>query len=320
MSTPINWHDRADELTITIRNFINGNWVECSGDKLITKHSPSTGNLLYSFNEGNSTDIDQAVDHARQAFNDGRWSNLSIPERKTVLNKLADLVEQHKETFALYESLDVGKPITAALHDDVLGRTVSTLRSSAEKVDKLFLSSSTDGSILSYQQRKPVGVVGAIVGWNYPLTLAASKVGPALMMGNSLVLKPSEFTSLSAGFLAELAMEAGVPAGVFNVVNGRGATVGAALSSHMDVDLISFVGSSVTGKHIMAAAAQSNMKRVLLECGGKSPYIVYDDCLEDLDTIAAYIVGKAFPNQGALCVAGSRLLVQESIKEKLLPK
>lgn len=319
MSNSIDWHQRARETSLVVRNFINGKWSEASGEQSITKYSPVDGSTLYSFGEGSAHDVDRAVSNARAAYEDGRWANQSLQQRKAVLNKLADLIEEHKETFALYETLDVGKPITYSLHDDI-SRAVGSLRTSAEKADKLFSLSSNDGGILAYQQRRPVGVVGAIVGWNYPLALAASKVGPALAMGNSLVLKPSEFTSLSACHLAELAMEAGVPAGVFNVVNGNGVNVGAPLASHMDVDLISFVGSTATGKLIMSAAAQSNMKRVLLECGGKSPYIVFDDCPEDLDAIAADVVANAFPNQGALCIAGSRLLVQESIKDKLLPK
>ena len=152
------------------------------------------------------------------------------------------------------------------------------------------------------------------------MTLAASKVGAVLAAGNSLVLKPSEFTSLSAGLLAELALEAGVPPGVFNVVHGKGITVGEALAKHKDVDLQSFVGSSATGKQLMIAAGQSNMKRLVLECGGKSPYLVFNDCPEDLDALAMNIVATAFPNQGALCVAGTRLLVQKEIKSALLPK
>jgi len=180
--------------------------------------------------------------------------------------------------------------------------------------------SGSNGGVVAYQERTPVGVVGGIVGWNFPLTLAAQKVGPALMMGNSLVLKPSEFTSLSACRFAELAIEAGVPNGVFNVVNGAGKTVGDRLARHPDVGLMTFVGSSATGKQMMISAGQSNMKRVILECGGKSPYLVFDDCPADLDGLAADIVDTAFPNQGALCVAGTRLLLQAGIREKLLPK
>ena len=165
-----------------------------------------------------------------------------------------------------------------------------------------------------------MGVVGAIISWNFPLILAALKAGPALIMGNSLVLKPSEYATLSTTYLATLALEAGVPPGVFNVVNGAGHTVGATLAHHRDVDLVSFTGSSATGKQMQIAAGQSNMKRLLLECGGKSPYIVFEDCPADLDMLAADIVETAFLNQSQNCMAGSRLLVHKAVKTKLLPK
>ncbi|MBN4055432.1 aldehyde dehydrogenase family protein [bacterium AH-315-K03] len=316
--TNINWHQRLKETELTIYNFIDGNRLECKGSKAISKHSPRDGKLLYQFNCGEESEVNLAVASARKAFNDGRWSQQSVHQRKAILNKLADLLESHAETFALYECLDVGKPITKSLNDDV-PRAIRSLRGSAEKADKLLSTSGSDGNNLSYQIRKPIGVVGGIIGWNYPLALAASKIGPALAMGNSLVLKPSEFTSLSACRLAELAMEAGLPPGVLNVVHGKGSSVGAAMASHNDIDLLTFVGSTATGKQIMSAAGLSNLKRVILECGGKSPYLVFDDCPSDLNAIAEDIVSTAFPNQGALCVAGTRLVIHESIKKKLLP-
>ena len=320
----IDWHQRADTASLKVFNFIDGLAEDGKtknnlGDNPICKYSPRDGQLLYQIPQGDSAAVERAVQAAKIAFEDGRWSGLSVWDRKTVLNKLADLIEAHKEEFALYESLDVGKPITNALQGDIPNAAYS-LRGCAEKADKVFSSTGFDGGELVYQHRKPIGVVGAIVGWNFPLVLAAQKLGPALAMGNSLVLKPSEFTSLSACRLAELALEAGVPAGVFNVVNGSGAIVGNALAKHMDVDLLGFVGSSATGKQLMVSAGQSNMKRLILECGGKSPYLVFDDCPEDLDVVAADVVAKAFPNQGALCVAGTRLLIQDSIKDKLLTK
>ncbi len=316
--TEINWYLRAKDTSLVACDFINGEAVACTGE-LIDKRSPRNGKLLYQVGEGSSDAVNQAVLGARQAFSDRRWSGLPNWQRKATLTKLADLVEANSETFALYECLDVGKPITNALYDDV-ARAAASLRGCAEKIDKIFSPSGSDAGLFAYQQRKPVGVVGGIIGWNYPLSLAASKVGPALAMGNSLVLKPSEFTSLSAWRLAELAVEAGVPEGVFNVVNGAGKIVGDALARHSDVDLLTFVGSSATGKQMMISAGESNMKRLILECGGKSPYLVFDDCPNDLDALAADIVATAFPNQGALCVAGTRLLIQDSIKDKLLPK
>lgn len=313
------WHDYAEQTTLTVRNFIDGEYSECRGSESIEKYAPRDGSLLYSFACGTVNEVERAVNVARQGFDDGRWSELSVYERKTALYKLADLVELHKETFALYESLDVGKPISQALLGDVPS-TVAILRSSAEGADKLLAAAGVDGGNVAYQARKPVCVVGGILGWNFPLSLAANKVGPALVMGNSLVLKPSEFTSLSTSFLAALALEAGVPSGVFNVVHGAGQTVGTALAHHMDIDLLTFVGSSATGKQLMVASGQSNMKRLILECGGKSPYIVFDDCPADLDMLAANIVVTAFPNQGAYCSASTRLLIHESIKDKLMVK
>ncbi|MBL4827821.1 MAG: aldehyde dehydrogenase family protein, partial [Spongiibacteraceae bacterium] len=265
------------------------------------------------------TDVDHAVANARAAYNDGRWSGLSVDTRKEVLQTLAKLLESHTEEFALNECLDVGKPISMALKEDVPD-SVAIIQQSAEGADKLLSPFGSTAMPLTYHIRKPVGVVGGIVGWNYPLVLAVTKMAPALAMGNSLVLKPSEFTSLSACRLAELAVEAGVPPGVFNVVHGAGETVGVALSLHKDVDLLSFTGSSETGKQLMIAAGQSNMKRLILECGGKSPYLVFDDAPNDLDFIASDIVSRAFANQGALCIASTRLLIQENIKKPLLEK
>ena len=317
--TAIDWHYRVKETNLSVRNYINGQYEHSPGEELISKYSPRDGSLLYEFRNGDSATVNQAVDNAKQTFKQGIWSGLSVYHRIAVLQKLADLIEAHSEEFALYECLDVGKSITHALQQDVPS-AAGVLRGCAEKADKLLSPSGSDGGFFAYQQRKPMGVVAGICGWNFPLVLAVQKAAPALVMGNSLVLKPSEFTSLSACRLAELALEAGVPAGVFNVVHGSGPVVGDALAKHQDVDLLSFVGSSATGKQLIQSAGQSNMKRLILECGGKSPYLVFDDCPEDLDFIAANIVAKAFPNQGALCVAGTRLLIQEGIKKTLLKK
>ena len=316
--TAHNWQKNAENAKLCVRNFIDGQYTDCLGDNSIKKYSPRDGRLLYTFACGSGAEVEQAVISARQAFDDGRWSGLSVHERKSVLYKLADLVEENKETFALYESLDVGKTITLALTDDV-PTAASALRDAAEGADKLLSAMGRDKGSICYHARKPVGVVGGILGWNFPLALAAQKVGPALAMGNSLVLKPSEFTSLSTSLFAALALEAGVPPGVFNVVNGAGAIVGAALASHMDVNLLTFVGSSATGKQLMQIAGQSNMKRLILECGGKSPYLVFDDC-PDLDAVVSDMMIRTFYNQGAYCSASTRLLVHESIKEKFLSK
>ena len=320
--TDIHWQQRLSTAELGINNFINGRAEAISNTSpatpLIEKHSPRDGALLYSFPEGTAADVDRAVASAREAFEDGRWSKLALGQRAAALHKLADLVEENKDQLAFYESLDVGKPINNALHDD-LNQVTATLRSAADTASLVLAPSGADQGHFAYLRRKPVGVVGGIAGWNFPLTLAAGKMAPALIMGNTIVLKPSEFTSLSAQHLAALAIDAGIPPGVFNVVHGAGHTVGDALAKHPDVGLLSFVGSSATGKRIMMSAGQSNMKRLILECGGKSPFIVFDDCPTDLNAIAETIVAFAFPNQGALCVAGTRLLLQNSMRDKLLP-
>jgi len=331
MKTP-SWLERARDTRLQVRDFINGHYVECglgntsdddkaliSDSASINKYSPRDGSLLYQVDAGTVESVDNAVQSARDAFNDGRWSGLLSSQRKAVLQQLVTLIEANHEELALLECLDVGKPISTALHLDI-PVAMSMLNSAIEHTDKIQSPAGSDGGTVAYGVREPVGVVGAIIGWNFPLVLAVVKAAPALAMGNSLVLKPSEFSSLSAGRLAELAVEAGVPAGVFNVVHGSGAIVGDALAKHPDIDLLSFTGSTVTGKQMMIAAGQSNMKRLLLECGGKSPFIVFDDCPDNLDMIAGFVVQQAFLNQGENCKAGSRLLVQEGIKEKLLAK
>jgi len=316
ISSNIDWIARADNLTTRVRNYLDGRWQAESGGQL-KKYSPRDGRLLAQFGRGTPADVDAAVVSARRAFEDGRWSRRSVQYRKDVLYRLGGLIERNLEELALLESLDVGKTITDALTIDV-PTAATVLKTSAECADKVFGDVyGTDDSTLTYQLRRPVGVVGGIIGWNFPLLLAAQKVGPVLAAGNCLVLKPSEITSLSAGRLAELAVEAGVPPGVFNVVHGDGA-VGAALAQHRDVDLITFTGSTQTGKRLLIASGESNMKRLVLECGGKAPNIVFDDC-PDLDGVAAAIVARAFWNQGQVCTASSRLLIQHSVKERLLP-
>lgn len=316
--TVIDWTQHADKANLRIWNFIDGKQVELSGDDALQKYAPRDGSLLYQLPKGRPAEIDRAVASARQAYQDKRWRGLSLYQRQTALRQLADLIDANQETFALYECLDAGKPISQALGEVTMASGM--LRESADGADKLFSAYSADGAYCAYQLRKPIGVVGAIIPWNYPLVIAALKIGPALIMGNSLVLKPSEYTSLSASYLAALAIEAGIPPGILNVVNGVGQTVGAALAHHREVDLLSFTGSSATGKQMQIAAGQSNMKRLLLECGGKSPYIIFDDCPDDLDMLASDIVGTAFQNQSQNCMAGSRLLIHSSVKDKLLPK
>jgi acyl-CoA reductase-like NAD-dependent aldehyde dehydrogenase len=312
----IDWVKRAEGLTPRVRNFVNGRWEFQDARSLLDKFSPRDGRLLCRFGAGDAQDVDKAVASTQRAFEDGRWSKAPVQERKAALLKLAALIEQHREELALLDCLDTGKPISDALHFDVPA-AVANLRFNAESADKLYGKVyGVDASSLSYELRRPIGVVAGIVGWNFPLYLAVQKIGPVLVTGNCLVLKPSELTSFSASRLAELAIEAGVPEGVLNVIHG-GAGVGDALAQHPEVRLLTFTGSSRTGKQLLIAAGQSNMKRLVLECGGKAPNIVFDDC-PDVEAVADGVMASAFWNQGQVCVASSRLLIQESIKPAFL--
>src|SRR5690606_11852386 len=258
-----------------------------------------------------------AVRSARRAFEGGEWSRCAPRERKTVLLRFAQAIRDHREELALTETLDMGKPISDALAVDVPS-TANCLQWFAESIDKVYGEvAPTAHDTLALVTREPLGVVGAIVPWNFPMIMAAWKLGPILAAGNSVVLKPSEKSPLTALRLAELAVAAGLPRGVFNVVPGLGATAGHALAMHADVDGIGFTGSTATGKQIMVDAAQSNLKRVSLECGGKSPNIIMGDW-QDVRRAARAATYAIFFNQGEMCSAGSRLLVHESLKEALL--
>ena len=310
----VDWHARACKPRVPVQPFIEGKFRSSQSASSFRKINPANGTLLAEMAEGSCEDVNTAVRSARNAFEDGRWSDLPAAQRKSVLLRFADLIDRHSEDLALLDALDVGKPITDVLTID-LPFSTSVLRFNAEVADKIFGTTvPADGRTLAMCVRIPRGVVGAIIGWNFPLLLAMQKIGPALATGNSLVLKPSELSSLSAMRVAELAVEAGIPDGVLNVVPGIGATVGDALAHHDDVDMLSFTGSSATGKRIMQAAAASNMKRLLLECGGKSPNIVFAD-FPDLDAAVTGVTSRMFWNQGQVCTAGTRVLVEESIRE-----
>jgi acyl-CoA reductase-like NAD-dependent aldehyde dehydrogenase len=310
------WISRAQALSVRVGNFIEGRFQTGRGGNTLEKFGPRDGRLLYSFSAGNQMDVDEAVASSKRAFDDGRWSGIPLQRRRDILCKVASLLEEHRDELALLECLDVGKPIRDTLNYDV-PTAASIIRFNAEAIDKVHSKVyASSYSNLSYETRRPLGVAAGIVGWNFPVQLAAQKIGPALAAGNTLILKPSELTCLSSARLAELAVEAGVPEGVLNVVHGdRG--VGAALAHHRDVSLLSFTGSTATGKNLLVAAGQSNMKRLILECGGKAPNIVFDDC-GDFDAIAESVVASAFWNQGQVCVASSRLLVQEGVKDEVL--
>jgi 4-guanidinobutyraldehyde dehydrogenase/NAD-dependent aldehyde dehydrogenase len=313
------WHERAAALDIDGRAFINGRRTWAASEQTFDDHSPIDGRLLTKVARGDVADIDAAVAAARAAFDDRRWAGKSPAARKRTLIKFADLVVKNTAELALLETLDMGKPIKYSQSVDV-PLCANCIRWYGEAIDKIYdeIAPTADNS-LALITREPVGVVGAIVPWNYPLIMTAWKIAPALAAGNSVVLKPSEKSPLSALKLAEIALEAGIPAGVFNVVPGYGHEAGAALALHMDVDCIAFTGSTPVGKKIMQMAGQSNLKRAWTELGGKSANIVCADC-PDLDAAVKAAIGSIYFNQGESCNAPSRLFVEASIKEQFLEK
>jgi len=315
----VSWHERARRLEIRTQAFIDGRYLDAASGATFDSINPATGKLLARVAAGDAEDINRAVISARAVFRKGSWASLAPAKRKKILLRFADLIREHTEELALLETLNMGKPIIDSLKSDVPG-AARCIQWYAEAIDKVYDQVAPTGpDALALITREPLGVVGAIVPWNFPLAMAAWKIGPALAAGNSLVLKPSEKSPLSAVKVAELAVEAGIPPGVLNVVPGLGPTAGKALALHMDVDAVAFTGSTATGHAIMQYAGQSNLKRVSLECGGKSPNIVLAD-YPDLDKAANAAAWAIFYNQGEMCSAGSRLLLQEGIKDALLEK
>jgi 4-guanidinobutyraldehyde dehydrogenase/NAD-dependent aldehyde dehydrogenase len=315
----ISWHDRARTLEFRTQAFIDGRYRDAASGATFDCINPATGKLLARVAAGDQEDIDRAVTSARAAFRKGVWANLAPAKRKKVLLRFAATILEHAEELALLETLDMGKPIADSLKIDIPG-AARCIQWYAEAIDKVYDQvAPTPREALALITREPLGVVGAIVPWNFPLLMAAWKIGPILASGNSLVLKPSEKSPLTALKVAELAVAAGLPPGVLNVVPGLGQSAGKALAQHMDVDCVAFTGSTATGRAIMQYAGQSNLKRVSLECGGKSPNIVLAD-YPDLDKAATAAAFAIFFNQGEMCSAGSRLLLQEGIREAVLEK
>jgi acyl-CoA reductase-like NAD-dependent aldehyde dehydrogenase len=320
MSTSVtDWHARARSLSIQSQAFIDGRYVPAASGETFDCVSPIDGRLLARVAATDVADADRAVAAARRAFEDGAWSRQPPRERKRVLLRFAELILEHRDELALLETLDMGKPIADSLAVDIPA-TARCIAWYAEAVDKIYDEVAPTGhDALALITREPVGVVAAIVPWNFPLIMAAWKIGPALAAGNSFILKPSEKSPLTAIRIAALATEAGIPDGVFNVLPGYGHTAGQALALHMDVDCIGFTGSTRTGKLMLQYAGQSNMKRVWLECGGKSPNIILADC-PDLDRAAAAAASAIFFNQGEMCSAGSRLIIEEPVRDAVLEK
>jgi acyl-CoA reductase-like NAD-dependent aldehyde dehydrogenase len=315
----ISWHERARALELRTQAFIDGRYCDAASGATFDSINPATGKLLARVAAGDEEDINRAVAAARRVFRKGSWADLAPAKRKKILLRFAEAVLEHTEELALLETLDMGKPISDSLTVDIPG-AARCLQWYAEAIDKVYDEVAPTGPrALALITREPMGVVGAIVPWNYPLLMAAWKIAPILATGNSLVLKPSEKSPLTALRVAELALEAGVPAGVLNVVPGLGQTAGKALALHMDVDCVAFTGSTATGRQVMQYAGQSNLKRVSLECGGKSPNIILAD-YPDLDRAAAAAADAIYCNMGEMCSAGSRLLLQEGIKDAVLEK
>ncbi|MEM8775924.1 MAG: aldehyde dehydrogenase [Pseudomonadota bacterium] len=313
------WKAEAAGLSIRDQAFIDGKFVDATSGKRFSSINPATGSVLAEVAEGDAADINAAVTAARRAFDDGRWSRLPPGDRKAVLLKLADLIRENLKEMALLDSLDMGKLVQDAVTIDAPG-SAHFFQWYAEAIDKVYDEVAPTGpGDLALIARVPLGVVGAVVPWNFPLDMATWKAAAALAAGNSVVLKPAEQSPLSALRLAELAAEAGVPDGVFNVVPGYGPTAGKALGIHMDVDCLAFTGSTAIGKKFMEYAGQSNMKPVWPETGGKSPNLIFADC-EDLEAAADMAAFGIFFNQGEVCSANSRLYVERSIKDKVLEK
>ena len=309
----------AADLDFPSGAFVDGRFRPAMSGASFVTTNPATGAELAQVAACDARDVDFAVEKAREAFEDGRWSRLHPSERKEVLIRLAKLITRNARELAVMESLESGKTIYDCETVD-LPETIHCLKWHAEAIDKIYdqVSPASDDHIAMIL-REPIGVVGVVLPWNFPLLMLAWKIGPALAAGCSVVVKPAEETSLTALRVAELAMEAGVPRGVLNVVPGGGPEVGEPIGRHMDIDMVSFTGSTATGKRFLSYAAESNAKEVVLEMGGKNPAVVLEDA-ENLDKVAQHVVNGAFWNMGENCSASSRLIVHRDVKEELLER
>lgn len=309
----------AAKLEFRTQAFIDGKFQNAQSGKTFTTVNPATGEVLAEIAACNEQDVNEAVAAAKAAFDDGRWHLLSPGARKSVLLRFAQLLEDHAHELAVLESLDSGKPIRECQNTDV-PETIHTLRWHAELIDKIYDNTAPVGSsAMTMVVREAIGVVGLVLPWNFPLLMLAWKLGPSLAAGCSVVVKPARETTLSALRVAELAQQAGIPAGVLNIVPGGGREAGEPIGRHPDVAMVSFTGSTDTGRLFLKYAAESNLKRVVLECGGKNPAVVMDD-VEDLDQVAEQVVNGAFWNMGENCSASSRLIVHADIKDDLLKR
>jgi gamma-glutamyl-gamma-aminobutyraldehyde dehydrogenase len=308
----------ADQMDFPATPFIDGKYRKGLGPVMPTIN-PATGETIAKISTANSEDVDFAVQKAREAFDQGRWAKLHPSERKDVLIRFCKLITRNRRELAVMESLDSGKPILDCETIDI-PEMIHTIKWHAEAADKIYDQTSPSGDdAISMIVREPIGVVAAILPWNFPLLMMAWKIGPALAAGCSVIVKPAEQTSLTALRIAELASEAGLPRGVLQVLPGDGPSVGEPLGLHKDVDMVSFTGSTETGRRFLRYAADSNLKKVVLECGGKNPAVVLADA-ENLDHVAEHVVNAAFWNMGENCSAASRLIVHKDVKEPLMER
>ncbi|NBF12598.1 aldehyde dehydrogenase [Pseudomonas sp. Fl4BN1] len=316
--TRSDWEQRFQSLTLEGRAFIDGQYCTAASGATFECLSPVDGRFLANVASTDAADANLAVQVARRAFESGVWSRQAPAERKRILIRFSELILEHQEELALLETLDMGKPIGDSMAIDIPA-TANAIRWNAEAIDKIYDEvAATPEDQLGLVTREPSGVVAAIVPWNFPLIMASWKFAPALAAGNSFILKPSEKSPLTAIRIAQLALDAGIPQGVFNVLPGYGHTVGKALALHMDVDVLAFTGSTAVGKQLLVYAGESNLKRVWLEAGGKSPNVVFADAPDLREAAEAAAAAIAF-NQGEVCTAGSRLLVQRSVHEQFIP-
>ena len=310
--------DKKNSLDFRTQAFIGGNYVNSTSGKTFESISPVDGQIITNIAECDVEDINKAVIAAREVFEKGSWSRMAPSKRKKILFNFADLMKKNILELGILETLNMGKPITRATGD--IAACINCTKWYAEAIDKIYDDVAPTGdNIIATITREPIGVVGAVTPWNYPLLMACWKFAPALATGNSFILKPAEQSPLSALRIAELAVEAGMPEGVFNVVPGFGPTAGKALGMHMAVDKLGFTGSTEVGRYFLSYSGQSNMKRVSLECGGKSPNIIFADA-PDLDHAAKMAADGMFGNSGQVCDAPSRLLIEKSIKDEFLEK
>jgi gamma-glutamyl-gamma-aminobutyraldehyde dehydrogenase len=313
------YHAIADEASLMTNAYINGKFTAAKSGKVYESVNPATGKVLAKIASCGVEDVDYAVKKSRQAFESGVWSRMHPAKRKEIMIKLVKLMKRHRYELTVLESLESGKPVRDIATID-LPETMECFAWYAEAADKLYdqVSPATDDG-LGLIVREPVGVVACILPWNFPLQMMGWKVGPALAAGNSVIVKPARETSMSALRVAELAAEAGVPAGVFNVITGPGAVIGEALGRHMDIQALSFTGSTEVGRQVLTYAAASNLKKVTLELGGKNPCVVLED-VDDLDAVAGQAIHAVFWNMGENCTSNSRLIIHKKHRKELIPR